>query len=394
MKRKEYLEKVAQLLKGFTKTQQDEIVEDYKQWFAENDKAIKKDFNSQHKGLRFFMVLSNILFIVSIIFCILSTDSTKMLLWEVAFLFSLILSAILRKSKSKQYDRYTNLLAVEFLKCRINTVYGGNIQLQYTARHTINVDLNFRAKTSQDRMNDYITSQKDVSKVLAFLGRLNTIESFRLLFFLLIPVVMLIPCVDLGILGEVNYYKLIESCKVFEHLEQLITKGEVDENYQHYLLIFFLVFALIIYVIYAIKFLKHLINSTTAESRYRPLVEQNIFLLGSKDNKKDNIFLFLLQQILQIIVRGGWLWIAMILYVTLSYPFAVLLNLNFGNISDISGIFECIKTLHTAVMDSEGINKLPLFLAGILFCLFYLMHLRKEIIKRNNPKFTAILELD
>ena len=157
-------------------------------------------------------------------------------------------------------------------------------------------------------------------------------------------------------------------------------------------------FEIIIYLVYAIKFLKHLIGSTTAASRYRPLVEKNIFILGTKDNKKDSLFLFILLEFLRIIVRGGWLWLAIIIYITLAYPFNVLLNYNiigmFENVGGISEVIEIISNFHSAIMENELINKLPLLLAGILFCLFYFMHLHKEMVKRNNPKFTAILDLD
>ena len=319
------------------------------------------------------------------------------LLGSAALFLSIILSAILRSAKSKQFDRYSRLLGIEFFAHRINTLYGGNIQLQSTARHTINVDLNFRAKTSQDRMTDYIASQKDVSVVLAFLGRLNTIESFRLLFFLLIPVVLLFPCIDFGGSEGITYYQIIESFRIFEHLELLVTTGKVGDNFDP-IMFFFLLLTLIIYLVYAIKFLKHLIGSTTAASRYRPLVEKNIFILGTKDNKKDSLFLFILLEFLRIIVRGGWLWLAIIIYITLAYPFNVLLNYNiigmFENVGGISEVIEIISNFHSAIMENELINKLPLLLAGILFCLFYFMHLHKEMVKRNNPKFTAILDLD
>ena len=189
---------------------------------------------------------------------------------------------------------------------------------------------------------------------------------------------------------------MIENFKIFENLELLITTGNVGDNFDP-IMFFFLLLTLIIYLVYAIKFLKHLINSTTATSRYRPTVESNIYLLG-KDIKKQNIFLFLLGEIFAIIARGGWAWLAIIVYVTLAYPFSVLLNYNivekFANVGGISEVIEIVSNLHSTIMENELINKLPLLLAGILFCLFYFMHLRKEMIKRNNPKFTAILDLD
>ena len=408
MKRKEFLEERTRLLQGLTKEQREEIAEDYKQCLVENAKEINKDFKSQHKGLIFFLAFTNTLFFISMIAIFapiilgLITQGVDALtkqeyeadfFWYFLFFFSLILSAILKRAKSKQYNRYTNVLTIEFLKYRINTAYGGNIQTQTTAKHKINISINFKTKTSQDRMNEYIANQKDVSVVLAFLGRLNVIESFRLLFFLLIPVVLLIPCIELGGPEGITYYQLVKNFKIFENLELLIKTGEIGESFDPWICLFVLV-TLIIYLVYTIKFLKHFINSTTAASRYRPLVEKNIYLLGLKDNKKGNIFLFVLEQILQVIARGGWLWIAIIIYVTLAYPFMVLAGYHFGNATEISQIFEVFKNVHTAVMESEIINKLPLFLAGILFCLFYLTHLHKEMVKRNNPKFTAILDLD